>query len=306
MPRRQRTGAAVGKPTKAMVLATRAQVLQQYTAGHTKEQIGVSLSIPLERVDRYLNEAMDALVKHWAKPSPEHTFVRYAAFQMGIIRKLQKSYDQFMADDDNNRQHGACIQALKAQSDIMDKVMSQGHSFGVITQRRADTVINMSKADLRQELKNEIELLAGLLSKVDDHDTFKRRRAAVLQKAGKPTNGERRYIARIRKVKRNSLGYVIAMPDWKYKKSAHQDAGGIIQETAPAPSIRATRTTQTATQIDIALDAPDHKLVSAYQEHQRKAKAIPAQSTPAPTKNSNNPPRPTAGYDQPTDYTQEA
>lgn len=298
MPRRRKTGAATGKPSKAMVLATQAQVLKQYISGKTKEQIGVSLSIPTERVDRYLNEAMDALVKHWAKPSPEHTFVRYAAFQMGIIEKLQRSYDRFMAAEDNNRQHSAAIAALKAQSDIMDKVMTQGHQFGVITQRKADAAISMSRSDLRTELRNEIELLASLLAKVDNHDTFTRRRQAALQKQGKPTNGTKRLLVRIRKVKRNALGYVTAVPDWKFKKQAHQEAGGIIPQHQATPEQRAQLTTETTTQLSVSIsNEQDEQL---FREYSKRSPTTVIETTATPAAEPEQ--RSQAGYDIPTNY----
>lgn len=288
-----------------MVLATREQVLEMYTEGKTPEEIARKLQLLPATIERHITGALDALVRHWAKPSPQHTFVRYAAFQLGIVKKLQAAHDEFM-DAEDSKQYGAAISALRVQSDIMDKVMDKGTEFGVITNKRADQSINMSQADLRQELKNEIALMVSLLDKIDTHDTFKARRAAQLKR----TNTKPRYLARIRKVKRDALGFVTILPDWKYRKQSHQDAGGFIPQHTTTPEQRATLTKQTTTQIDISLMAADaleqqqhNKLLQEYQAAQkRKAAAIDTTATPTPKQ---QPTRTLPGYDIPTDYNRE-
>lgn len=305
MPRRIKTGHKTGPPTRTMVLATREQVLEMYTQGKTPEEIARRLQLLPATIERHIAGALDALVRHWAKPSPQHTFVRYAAFQLGIIKKLQAAHDSFMGSEEG-KQYGAAVSALRVQSDIMDKVMDKGAEFGVITTRRADSSINMSQTDLRQELKNEIAIMVSLLDKIDTHDTFKARRAAQLKR----TNCKPRYLVKIRKVKRDPLGFVTILPDWKFRKQAHKDAGGFIPQHTSTPEQRAILTRQTTTQIDISLLDADafeqqqhDKLVREYEASQkRKAQAIDTTST---TTAISKPKKILPGYDIPTDYNRE-
>ena len=97
-------------------------MLGLYAGGKTPQQIAVVLDMRLNLVTHDLRVAIDELVREYAKPTPAQTFVRYAAFQFGIITELKDAASKFMQDD-SSKQYNALISSLRAQSDIYDKIM---------------------------------------------------------------------------------------------------------------------------------------------------------------------------------------
>lgn len=209
------------RKTKVMIKARQHQVLQMYAGGKTPHQIAALLDMRLTDVTRDLRIAVDELVREYAKPTPQQTFVRYAAFQFGIISQLKKAAHQFMKDE--NKQYNALISSLRAQSDIFDKIMDKGHDYGVITKKKANESIRKQPQDIRQDLRIEITKLTRLLDDIDDSTQSKSLRA---------TQTRITYTVRVRKPLRSEFGIVRASPDWKYRTTVYDAQGNPIPKTA--------------------------------------------------------------------------
>lgn len=202
-------------------------ILTMYANGTPIPAIAEELGLPANAVTRNLNSAIDHMVQHYASSTPQQTFVRYAAFQMDIVRKLKKTYERYINDPDV-KQYNAAIQALRGMSDIYDKILDKGHSFGVIERKKADRKSIDGKADdIRGELVAEIVQLQKLVETIDDatqgHSQLGNRSAI---------HSNITYTRIIKKPLRNEFGIVKAIPDWKYRHTIYRKrSDGIYAES---------------------------------------------------------------------------
>lgn len=210
MPKKKPTKKLTRLP-KALRKVRQQKVLELYSAGKTKPVIAKTLGMRRQDVTRDLTSAMADMVKHYANTSPEHTFVRYASFNTQVISQLRNLFETFLNDPDT-KQYGAAVSALKAQSDIYDKILDKGVEFGVINKAKAKETIRSTPQDLRVELRREITTLTRLLDEIDDHTNIK---ALTTTNA---IQGKTVYTRKIKRVQKNPLGTVRAIPDWKYKQ----------------------------------------------------------------------------------------
>jgi hypothetical protein len=191
-------------------------MLSLYAEGKPPEQIAIQMGMSVNHVKRNLKIAINSLIKHYADPSPQQTFVRYAAFQFGIIRKLQDTHSLFMGEaapqsKSAPKQYSAAISALRAQSDIYDKIVSQGKEFGVIQQRQASEHIRKPPTELRVELRKEVETLTRMLDEIDEADELRNKGSTTIRK-------RITYTVRLRQPMRDDMGVIRALPDWKYRR----------------------------------------------------------------------------------------
>jgi len=143
------------------------QILALYAEGKTLPVISNLLSMRTVDVSRDLNIALQDMVRQYSLPSPEQNFVRYAAFQMNVIKKLKEANELFLADPEA-KQYGASIASLRAQSDIYDKVFTKGVEFKVIQNKGTDQkALRATPDDLKLELRKEIVTLERLLTELD-------------------------------------------------------------------------------------------------------------------------------------------
>lgn len=219
-----------GQP-KVVIRARQQQILKMYSQGKPIEQIAVELGMQAGAVTRNLNTAIDRMIQHYAMSTPQQTFVRYAAFQMNIVQKLQRTYERYINDPDV-KQYNAAIQALRGMSDIYDKVMEQGYAYGVIERKKADRQSIEGKAqDIRGELVAEVVQLTRLIETIDDSTQGKAmlqgRPPLTDQQPGNGVSGAVRtsitYTRIIRKPMRNEFGIVRAIPDWKYRTKLYAE-----------------------------------------------------------------------------------
>jgi len=230
-----------GRLAKPIVIARRLNIINAYARGKTVEQIALELNTTEDIVEREITVAVDQLVQYYGKPTPQHTFVRYAVFQLGVIRKLQELHEAFQSAQtkptpqpqqnqqqpktkikqpkQEHRNLTAAVSALRAQSDIYDKILDRGISLGVIQQQskrssQLTDLLNATPKDLRLELHTQITTLTAILEKVEDHDNFK------YKTRGRKQTSQRK----IKKVKRNPNGFVFASPDWKFKPQTNIDS----------------------------------------------------------------------------------
>ncbi len=196
------------KQVKGTLLRARQhKVLTLHAQGKTTEQIATMMGMKPNHVTVDIDRGIDRLIRHYASP-PQHTFVRYAAFQFNIIQKLQDLVDKFRSDPQTT-QYNAAVSALRAQSEAYDKVLDRGLSFGVIPKKQASEAIRKEPKDLRMELRTEIDTLTKLLDAVDD---------ATQARAIRVGSDNVSYAVIVKKPLRNAYGIVRAVPDWKYRK----------------------------------------------------------------------------------------
>lgn len=262
---------------KRLVKARQHQVLGMYASGKTPQQIAAVLDMRLTDVTRDLRIAVDELVTEYAKPTPQQTFVRYAAFQFGIISELKKA-SSLMLKDKRNRQYNAVISSLRAQSDIFDKIMDKGHEYGVIQRKKASGALHKQSRDIREDLRVEIVKLTRLLDEIDDSTQAQAVRASQTTIT---------YTVRVRKPLRTPFGIARAIPDWKYRQSVYDEQGNEVPLSRLSPD---QRKLIAGADIDARLHAQlvveQRKL--AIQEQQGAVELPPAEQ-PQPTQQVDSP-----------------
>jgi hypothetical protein len=205
--------------SKKLVRARQAKILDMFGAGKPIEQIATELDMHQTVAVRDLNIAIDRAVKHYAESTPQQTFVRYAAFQMGIIKKLNTTFEKNFNDRKNS---SAAIQALMGQSSIYDKILAKGHEYGVIEKKKADRkAIEGKSQDIKQELITEITMLQKLVSSIDETTQAQ----SMLQDRNPAVQSSITYFRIIRKPLKNEFGVIKALPDWKYRRKVYADRG---------------------------------------------------------------------------------
>jgi len=205
---------------RLLLRARQQQALQLLSQGRTPDQISLELGIGIREVQQDVAKATERLVQLYAA-SPQHTFVRYAVFQLSLIRKLQQAVERFEADE-KTVQYNSIVAALRAQSDAYDRILDKGISFGVIERRKATGAIRKAPADIRNLLKGEILTLSRLLDEVDLSIEFKTARARLHhRKQEDALQAESTYTVIVRKPLVGPHGVIRAVPDWKYKRKLY-------------------------------------------------------------------------------------
>lgn len=201
--------------TKAVLIRARQQqALSLYAKGMTPDQIALQLNMRVKEVNFDVAAAMDRLLTHFTVP-PQQTFIRYAVFNLDIIRKLQRAVERFQKDT-KSVQYNSVIAALRAQSDIYDRILDKGLAFGVVERKKASKAARAPQ-DIRKLLKTEIRTLTRLLDEVDMSISFRARRARVqVQEVAQV-----QVVPIIIKPQVGPHGVIKVVPDWKYPRKPY-------------------------------------------------------------------------------------
>ena len=152
------------------------KLLAQYARGKPMEDIALDEDMAMSAVARSISSALEREVRNFAEPSPQHQFVRYAAFNLDLIAKLDTARNMFMSDPEG-KQYSMIVSSIKAQHDIYNAVMGKGYELGVIKRAKAAKAITgQNKAVVLQEIQKEAETLLDIVEEFDPHTQFRRRR----------------------------------------------------------------------------------------------------------------------------------
>ena len=177
-------------PPKELVIARRLMILHEYARGVSPETIAWELECKEEIVHREIEIALSSIAKDYSSLPPQQAFARYVVFQTNIINKLQRSYET-LSQDTTAKAATAAISALKAQSDIYDKIFQKGMEFGVITQKvqrssKTAQYLQSSPQELTIILEQEINQMLIMLDEIDPEATTKFKR--LLQNPPQPAS----------------------------------------------------------------------------------------------------------------------
>jgi len=136
-----------------------------YAENKTPEQIAAELSLPIAQVTKDLGYILEALASYYGSLPPEHTFVRYALFQTRLIRNMQEAADAFLRDPEA-KQFNTYMTSMRAQSDLMDKILEKGIDFGVIKRKKANELVGKSNKVVIREVQREVMALQDVLKDV--------------------------------------------------------------------------------------------------------------------------------------------
>lgn len=158
------------RPPQELILARRLVMLDKYVSGKTPDIISFEMQLDQGMVERELDAALDLIIQDNIRHDPHHQWAKYAVFQLRIIRKLQEIADT--AKNAGAKAAQAAVSALKEQSNIMDKILDKGLTFGVVNkpdtkQGKLTDLLGMDKAEIKALLTQEIKTSMVLLDNVD-------------------------------------------------------------------------------------------------------------------------------------------
>lgn len=249
------TKKGAGRPDKIQRAALRLLILKRWSSGRTEEQIAIELGMPEESIKQHLIHAQQSAVRYYQKPAAQEHFIRYASFQFQQIDRLQQIIDALMAPVPDpahkqprtrkktktppapqsaplvpgvatGRTATAAVQAIRAQSDIYDKILDRGISMGVIQEKPHSDLtgkLNQNPNDLRVYLKGEVETLLLILDKVDDQQALRFKQRKQRNTTPHPYHGRK-----IRKGLKDDMGSIFAVRDWKFKGTQWTTQGKYI------------------------------------------------------------------------------
>jgi len=253
----------------------RTDALALFARGYPPNMIAKELGTDPRTVERDIDRATQQLLRYFAEPKVQHTFIRYAAFNLSVIEKLQLLYESFMADHSEKKNYSAAVGSLKAQSDVLDRIIDKGMEWGVIDKRKASATVHRSKGDLQQELRHQIRTLTVLLTQVQEREKSK----PITTKKRTKRNG---YTRILRKVRRDQYGIVFLAQSWKFKsKLRKRRAQQRDQTSLDTPSTDKTTTTtrieitEELTQLQAIKNSPRPR---KKKEKQREVIDVPAET----------------------------
>jgi hypothetical protein len=188
----------------------RKEILDRYLDGDSSEQIAIDLGFSESYVDGLIGEVLDKISDFYLKSSSYHTFARYAAFNLRLISQLTSATTDLFAQK-TAKATTAAIAAIKAQSDLYDRVLDRGTESGVISLKRPEdpyAEIAGTPDQLRAHLRAQLTELSGLLDNVDTD--------LVTSSSKKPSR-------RIREPLRDEQGVVCIAEDWRVKAEDRKD-----------------------------------------------------------------------------------
>jgi DNA-binding ferritin-like protein (Dps family) len=168
-------------------LALRQDVLFDWAQGKGTAEIANERYLKEDLVKRLLADATAALYERYSQADPRDNFAFYAAFHLGLIRKLDQLYDEF-TEDKENRQYSAAVNALKTQSEIFDKILAQGVKVGVIQDKKVEDVNAKDPDKLIDQLLKEQHTMTLIIEELQV--TRERQRRVIVSKGGRQAIGQ--------------------------------------------------------------------------------------------------------------------
>lgn len=143
-----------------------ARVLSLLARGLLPEQVAGELKVGRDRVAKSVARATDRVAGFFAGASPEQLWVLYYREHLELIKGLRDCFERFTSDP-KSTQYNAAIAAVRAQSDLWDKVYARGKELGVLRQQKAGPPISAPRGDVLGELRKERLILDTLICELE-------------------------------------------------------------------------------------------------------------------------------------------
>jgi hypothetical protein len=209
----------------------RARIMVMVAQGMPPALIARDVGIDERSIRRHITAATDALVQFFASPEIHQTFARYAAFNLDLISRLQTMQETFLGHDTDKKQYSAFVSSIKTQAEIYDRIINKGMDFGVIDNKRANRSQSSDKGnDIKVQLQLQINTLNQMLRAVTKDDPPDPKKP----KRGRPP--KKKYTKIVRKVRRDHLGIVYRIKDWRFRRDVEEDRTRItVEEPSLSP-----------------------------------------------------------------------
>jgi len=128
--------------------------------GWTDEEIAEEIGIQFSDYEILKTKFFDKQSEITREKTTEHTYVQYMIEQKACIADL----DNLIAEYDTSKNQSAYVGAIKAKSDILDKIIKMGQELGLV-ERNSDSgrlvagqaIVNLTNVELKQFVLGEIQ-----------------------------------------------------------------------------------------------------------------------------------------------------
>lgn len=148
------------------------RLLEGVYDGESDLEVKTELEISDARYEALKESALFAEVERVKDISTEQTYVEYCLAQHGCIRDLNKLILQYQRESKNP---AALVSAIKARSDIVDKMIKLGQDFGIIEKKPQEqkivagvVVTQLSNEELRAAIAKQIASLNSMVNEFGD------------------------------------------------------------------------------------------------------------------------------------------
>jgi len=152
-----------------------ATIYTKLCEGKTDKEIMHEMGLEADEFVAFKTAMMDAKIDELRTMPEEHMYVRYMIEQNINIKDLTQMINQFKS----TKQYNALVGAVRARSEILDKIIAKGQEFGIIkkTPSRKEVVAgvlvaDMTNNDLRTGITQAIKQLDQLVKMYGNNKTI--------------------------------------------------------------------------------------------------------------------------------------
>lgn len=142
-----------------------------YLDGKTDEEVAADIGVDAEEFAKLRASMLDVKAEEIRTKPTEHVYVQYMIDQCRNLKDLTKLIEDFRT----TKQGTAMVAAVKARSDIYDKLIKQGQEFGLIQKSMDSDGLGISKwvrdltnRQLRATIASELKSLHSMVRKYGD------------------------------------------------------------------------------------------------------------------------------------------
>ncbi len=150
-----------------------AQLLAKLAGGATDEVAQAELNISPAKYLRLKQDIYESETERLRSTPTEHTYINYCLAQMGCIKDLTDLLDEAKKQKNSN----ASVGAIRARSDIYDKLIKTGQEFGILEKKPEEKrivagimIAQLSNDQLKQAITTAIGSLNEMVSRFGNLD----------------------------------------------------------------------------------------------------------------------------------------
>lgn len=155
------------------VASLESEVKDLLIAGKSDTEIQDLIGLTLGRLVKMKKSIFDKEIERLRAKPTEHTYVEYVLNQMGCVRDLTELYEASKKQNNAN----AGVGAIRARSDIFDKVIKVGQEFGILERKPEEKriiagimVAQLSNDQLKSAITTQIGQLNEMVTQFGDLD----------------------------------------------------------------------------------------------------------------------------------------
>jgi hypothetical protein len=144
-------------------------IFELLSQGKNKDDIAEEIGIGAEKVESLIKRLIDFKTEEYQNKPIEHTYFEYVINQLKNIADLTKLINKNINKKSSTRSLSAVVGAIKARSEIHERILKSGQECGVIRRApdRKETVhgvyiAELTAADLKHAIVSQYEKLKKL------------------------------------------------------------------------------------------------------------------------------------------------